>query len=76
MIAANGKITPEHVVKHADLIKESDFVIAQFESDLASTIKAFEVAHQAGVKSQLDLSLHNPKAHASSCQHHRYQQHR
>lgn len=47
---ANGKITPEHVVEHADLIKESDFVIAQFESDLASTIKAFEVAYQAGVK--------------------------
>ena len=51
---ANGKITPEHVVKHADLIKESDFVIAQFESDLASTIKAFEVAHQAGVKTILN----------------------
>ena len=53
-IGANGKITPEHVVKHADLIKESDFVIAQFESDLASTIKAFEVAHQAGVKTILN----------------------
>ncbi|GAB9260181.1 MULTISPECIES: ribokinase [Ligilactobacillus] len=51
---ANGKITPEHVVEHADLIKESDFVIAQFESDLASTIKAFEVAHQAGVKTILN----------------------
>ena len=51
---ANGKITPEHVVEHADLIKESDFVIAQFESDLASTIKAFEVAHQAGVKTVLN----------------------
>lgn len=51
---ANGKITPEHVVEHADLIKESDFVIAQFESDLASTIKAFEVAHQASVKTILN----------------------
>ncbi|KRM58929.1 ribokinase [Ligilactobacillus animalis KCTC 3501 = DSM 20602] len=51
---ANGKITPEHVVEHADLIKESDFVIAQFESNLASTIKAFEVAHQAGVKTILN----------------------
>lgn len=51
---ANGKITPKHVVEHADLIKESDFVIAQFESDLASTIKAFEVAHQAGVKTILN----------------------
>lgn len=51
---ANGRITPEHVVEHADLIKESDFVIAQFESDLASTIKAFEVAHQAGVKTILN----------------------
>lgn len=51
---ANGKIIPEHVVEHADLIKESDFVIAQFESDLASTIKAFEVAHQAGVKTILN----------------------
>ncbi|GAB9260613.1 ribokinase [Ligilactobacillus animalis] len=51
---ANGKITPEHVVEHADLIKESDFVIAQFESDLASTIKAFEVAYQAGVKTILN----------------------
>ena len=54
---ANGKITPEHVVEHADLIKESDFVIAQFESDLASTIKAFEVAHQAGVKTILNPAL-------------------
>ncbi|WP_304652401.1 ribokinase [uncultured Ligilactobacillus sp.] len=51
---ANGKITPEHVVEHADLIKESDFVIAQFESDLSSTIKAFEIAHQAGVKTILN----------------------
>lgn len=51
---ANGKITPEHVVEHADLIKESDFVIAQFESNLASTIKAFEVAYQAGVKTILN----------------------
>ena len=47
-------VVEEHVVKHADLIKESDFVIAQFESDLASTIKAFEVAHQAGVKTILN----------------------
>jgi len=51
---ANGKITPEHVEKHADLIEKSDFVIAQFESDLASTIVAFKLARKAGVTTILN----------------------
>lgn len=51
---ANGKITPEHVEKHADLIEKSDFVIAQFESDLASTIAAFKLARKAGVTTILN----------------------
>lgn len=51
---ANGKITPEHVQKHADLIEKSDFVIAQFESDLASTITAFKLAREAGVTTILN----------------------
>lgn len=51
---ANGKFTPEHVKQHADLIQKSDFVIAQFESNLDSTIEAFKIARQAGVKTLLN----------------------
>lgn len=51
---ANAKFTPEHVRKHADLIKESDLIIAQFESNLDSTIEAFKLAKEASVKTILN----------------------
>lgn len=51
---ANNAFTPQQVKEHAELIKASDFVIAQFESTLESTIEAFTIARQAGVKTILN----------------------
>lgn len=51
---ANNAFTPQQVKEHAELIKASDFVIAQFESTLESTIEAFNIARQAGVKTILN----------------------
>lgn len=51
---ANNAFTPEQVQAHADLIKASDFVVAQFESTLESTIEAFTIAREAGVKTILN----------------------
>ena len=51
---ANNAFTPEQVQAHADLIKASDFVVAQFESTLGSTIEAFTIAREAGVKTILN----------------------
>lgn len=51
---ANDAFTPEQVQAHADLIKASDFVVAQFESTLESTIEAFTIAREAGVKTILN----------------------
>lgn len=51
---ANNAFTPQQVQEHADLIKASDFVIAQFESTLESTIEAFTIAREAGVKTILN----------------------
>lgn len=51
---ANNAFTPEQVQAHADLIKASDFVVAQFESTLESTIEAFTIAQEAGVKTILN----------------------
>lgn len=51
---ANNAFTPKQVQAHADLIKASDFVVAQFESTLESTIEAFTIARQAGVKTILN----------------------
>lgn len=46
---ANNNITNTQVEKHKQLIETSDFIIAQFESTLDSTIKAFELAKQNDV---------------------------
>lgn len=46
---ANNGFTPDHVRSHQETIKQSDFLIAQFESDLESTIEAFTIARAADV---------------------------
>ncbi|MBO0454336.1 MULTISPECIES: ribokinase [Enterococcus] len=51
---ANNAFTPQQVQEYADVIKASDFVIAQFESTLESTIEAFSIAREAGVKTILN----------------------
>lgn len=51
---ANQKITPKQVEEKKALIQESDFIIGQLESDIASTIKAFEIAKRNGVKTILN----------------------
>lgn len=51
---ANTAFTPEDVEQYKHLIQESDFVVAQFESALDSTIKAFSLAHETGVKTILN----------------------
>ncbi len=51
---ANTAFTPEYVQSKADLIKNSDFIIAQFESSLDSVTEAFKIAREAGVKTILN----------------------
>ncbi|AVK60629.1 ribokinase [Lactobacillus sp. CBA3605] len=51
---ANMAFTPAYVAEQANLIKASDFVIAQFESAVDSTTTAFKIARQAGVKTILN----------------------
>lgn len=51
---ANNEITTEHVKNNEETIKNSDFIIAQFESDIQSTIVAFELARKHGVKTILN----------------------
>ncbi|MGO3728972.1 ribokinase [Enterococcus viikkiensis] len=51
---ANNAFTPKQVEEYKELIKASDFVIAQFESTLESTIEAFKIAREAGVKTILN----------------------
>ncbi|QPS71722.1 ribokinase [Lactococcus garvieae] len=51
---ANNAFTPEHVEKSQDIIKKSDFLIAQFESSLDSTVAAFKVAKKNQVRTILN----------------------
>lgn len=51
---ANNAFTPAQVKQHAAIIEKSDFVIAQFESAIDSTIEAFTLARKAGVKTILN----------------------
>ncbi|HLQ40191.1 MAG TPA: ribokinase [Tetragenococcus sp.] len=51
---ANNAFRPEEVKTRAELIERSDFVIAQFESALTSTIAAFTLARNASVKTILN----------------------
>ncbi|MGH2335467.1 ribokinase, partial [Enterococcus faecalis] len=51
---ANNAFTPKQVHEHQEIIEKSDFVIAQFESAIDSTIAAFKIAKKAGVKTILN----------------------
>ncbi|EFU18742.1 ribokinase [Enterococcus faecalis] len=51
---ANNAFTPKQVQEHQEIIEKSDFVIAQFESAIDSTIAAFKIAKKAGVKTILN----------------------
>lgn len=51
---ANNAFTPEQVRKSQAIIEKSDFIIAQFESAIESTIEAFKIAKKAGVKTILN----------------------
>lgn len=46
---ANMAFDEKHVTDNGDTIKESDFIVAQFESPIKCTIKAFKIARQNGV---------------------------
>ncbi|MCT4456702.1 ribokinase [Lactiplantibacillus paraplantarum] len=51
---ANMAFTPDDVKAHRDIIEASDFVVAQFESAVDSTVEAFRIAQAAGVKTILN----------------------
>lgn len=51
---ANNEFDGNHVSKYKILIKESDFLISQFESAMGSTLAAFEIANKIGVKTILN----------------------
>ncbi|RMW42425.1 ribokinase [Lactiplantibacillus pentosus] len=51
---ANMTFTPDDVAAHRDIIEASDFVVAQFESAVDSTVEAFKIAQAAGVKTILN----------------------
>ncbi|GKS81655.1 ribokinase [Ligilactobacillus pabuli] len=51
---ANFGFGPAEIEAKSDLITGSDFVIAQFETPIPATTKAFEIAQAAGVKTILN----------------------
>lgn len=51
---ANDTFTPNHVEKSKHVIQKSDFLIAQFESALDSTVTAFKIAKENGVRTILN----------------------
>ncbi|GBG94058.1 ribokinase [Ligilactobacillus salitolerans] len=51
---ANFAFGAKEVAEKKDLLEDSDFVIAQFETPVEATIKAFEIARAAGVKTILN----------------------
>lgn len=51
---ANYDFSAADIADNAKLITNSDFVIAQFETPVAATIRGFELAHEAGVKTILN----------------------
>ncbi len=50
----NFALDGSDVAKNAELIKKSDLVVAQFETPVKATLKAFQIAHEAGVKTILN----------------------
>lgn len=51
---ANNSFTPEQVKQSTDVIKQSDFIISQFESAINSTVEAFNIAKVNNVKTVLN----------------------
>lgn len=51
---ANNSFTPEQVKQSTDVIKQSDFIISQFESAINSTVEAFNIAKANNVKTVLN----------------------
>ncbi|MGX5377970.1 ribokinase [Ligilactobacillus sp. LYQ135] len=51
---ANMLLTPQHIKTHEDLIQQSDFVVAQFETPIETTIEAFKIAKQEEIKTILN----------------------
>lgn len=51
---ANNAFTPEQVRQNKAIIEKSDFIIAQFESAIDSTVEAFNLAKEVGVKTILN----------------------
>lgn len=54
VVGANNEFRPDFVQEHKATIEKSDFLIAQFESNMESTIEAFTIARNAGVKTILN----------------------
>ncbi|GCF95840.1 ribokinase [Enterococcus florum] len=51
---ANVAFTPADVRRQKQCLQRSDFVIAQFESSIDSTIAAFQIARRCGIKTILN----------------------
>lgn len=51
---ANYRFDQNYVNQNRSLLTDSDFVVAQFETPIAATITAFEIAHQVGIKTILN----------------------
>lgn len=51
---ANAKVTPAQIQEAAETIKNSDYIIAQFETPIDSTIEAFKIAKENGVTTILN----------------------
>ncbi|WP_082927737.1 ribokinase [Paenibacillus oryzisoli] len=51
---ANGKVTPEQVRQHANLIREADALLVQLEIPLPAVQAALEIAREAGVRTVLN----------------------
>src|SRR5699024_4206194 len=51
---ANNAFTPEQVRQNKEIIEKSEFIIAHFESAIESTIEAFNLAKEVGVKTILN----------------------
>lgn len=52
--AANNAFSPNHIQANESIIKNSDFIVAQLESNLESTIKAFNVAKNNNITTILN----------------------
>ncbi len=51
---ANSGFNADDVAEKCDLLGQSDYVIAQFETPVEATIKGFEIAHAEGIKTILN----------------------